>query len=72
MTTDLFNDYESDIICVQDLVLHWNGALITHIAEGDDNQVTFWSGSPEDKFSHQLVIPENDCKEYLEDIESLM
>lgn len=72
MTTDLFNDYESDIICVQDLDLHWNGALITHIAEDDDNQVTFWSGDPEDKFSHQLVIPENDGKEYLEDIESLM
>lgn len=72
MTTDLFNDYESDIICVQDLCLHWNGALITHIAEDDDNQVTFWSGNPEDKFSHQLVIPENDGKEYLEDIESLM
>lgn len=52
MTTDLFNDYESDIICVQDLGLHWNGALITHIAENDDNQVTFWSGDPEDKFSH--------------------
>lgn len=72
MTTDLFNDYESDIICVQDLDLHWNDALITHIAEDDDNQVTFWSGDPEDKFSHQLAIPENDGKEYLEDIESLM
>lgn len=72
MTTDLFNDYESDIICVQDLGLHWNGALITHIAEDDDNQVTFWSGDPEDKFSHQLAIPENDGKVYLEDIETLM
>ena len=72
MTTDLFNDYESDIICVQDLGLHRNGALIAHIAANDDNQVTFWSGDPEDKFSHQLAIPENDCKEYLEDIESLM
>ena len=32
----------------------------------------FWSGDPEDKFSHQLAIPENDGKEYLEDIERLM
>ena len=72
MTSDLFDEYESNVICIEDFDLRWQGALITHISEDDDNQVTFWSGNPEDKFSHQLAIPENDGKEYLEDIESLM
>lgn len=72
MTSDLFDEYESNVICIEDFDLRWQGALITHIAKNGNNQVTFWSGDPEDKFSHQLAIPENDGKEYLEDIESLM
>lgn len=72
MTSDLFDEYENNVICIDDFDLRWQGALITHIAKNDNNQVTFWSGDPEDKFSHQLAIPENDGKEYLEDIESLM
>ena len=72
MTTDLFNDYESDIICVQDLGLHWNGALITHIAKNDDNQVTFWSGDPKDKFSQEILIDEDVAKLYLQEIERLL
>ena len=72
MTSDLFDDYESDIICVQDLGLHWNGALITHIAEDDDNQVTFWSGDPKDKFSQEILIDEDVAKLYLQEIERLL
>ena len=48
MTSDLFDEYESNVICIEDFDLRWQGALITHIAKNDNNQVTFWSGDPKD------------------------
>lgn len=69
MTSILFDEYESDVIGVEDFDLKWKGALITHIAKNDNNQVTFWSGDPEDKFSQEILIDEDVAKVYLLEIE---
>lgn len=69
MTSILFDEYESDVISVKDFDLKWQGALITHIAKNDNNQVTFWSGDPEDKFSQEILIDKDAAKVYLSVIE---
>ena len=72
MTSDLFDEYESNVFCIEDFDLRWQGALITHIAKNDNNQVTFWSGDPKDKFSQEILIDEDVAKLYLQEIERLL
>ena len=72
MTSDLFDEYESNVICIEDFDLRWQGALITYIAKNDNNQVTFWSGDPKDKFSQEILIDEDVAKLYLQEIERLL
>lgn len=72
MTSDLFDEYESNVICIEDFDLRWQCALITHIAKNDNNQVTFWSGDPKDKFSQEILIDEDVAKLYLQEIERLL
>ena len=72
MTSDLFDEYESNVICIEDFDLRWQGALITHIAKNGNNQVTFWSGHPKDKFSQEILVDEDVAKLYLQEIERLL
>ena len=37
MTTALFNEFCTDVICVENLGLKYNGASITHIARDDND-----------------------------------
>lgn len=72
MTTYLFNEFCSDVICIEDLGLKYNGALITHIARNDDGQVTFWSGEPSDMFSVQILFDIQTERDYLNHIEVML
>lgn len=72
MTTTLFNEFYSDVICIEGLGLKYKGAAITHIAKDDDDQVTFWSGEPSDMFSEQILLDTQTERDYLNDIEAML
>ena len=72
MATALFDEFYSDVICVENLGLKYNGASITHIAKDDDGQVTFWSGEPSDMFSEQILLDIQTERDYLNDIEAML
>ena len=72
MTTALFDEFYSDVICIEGLGLKYKGAAITHIAKDDDGQVTFWSGEPSDMFSEQILLDIQTERDYLNDIEVML
>lgn len=72
MTTALFDEFCSDVICIEGLGLKYKGAAITHIAKDDDGQVTFWSGEPSDMFSEQILLDIQTERDYLNDIEAML
>ena len=72
MTTALFDEFYSDVICIEGLELKYKGAAITHIAKDDDDQVTFWSGEPSDIFSEQILLDTQTERDYLNDIEAML
>lgn len=72
MTTALFDEFYSDVICIEGLGLKYKGAAITHIAKDDDGQVTFWSGEPSDMFSEQILLDTHTERDYLNDIEAML
>ena len=72
MTTALFDEFYSDVICIEGLGLKYKGAAITHIAKDDDGQVTFWSGEPSDMFSEQILLGIQTERDYLNDIEAML
>ena len=72
MTTALFDEFYSDVICIEGLGLKYKGAAITHIAKDDDGQVTFWSGEPSDMFSEQILLDIQTERDYLNDIEAIL
>lgn len=72
MTTALFDEFCSDVICIEGLGLKYKGAAITHIARDDNDQVTFWSGEPSDMFSEQILLDIQTGRDYLNDIEVML
>ena len=72
MTTALFDEFYSDVICIEGLGLKYKGDAITHIAKDDDGQVTFWSGEPSDMFSEQILLDIQTERDYLNDIEAML
>lgn len=72
MTTALFDEFYSDVICIEGLGLKYKGAAITHIARDDNGQVTFWSGEPSDMFSEQILLDMQTERDYLNDIEAML
>lgn len=72
MTTDLFDEFCSAILCIEGLGLKYKGAAITHIAKNDNDQVTFWSGNPDDNFSEQILLDAQTEREYLNEIEAML
>lgn len=72
MTTALFDEFCSDVICIESLGLKYKGAAITHIAKDDDGQVTFWSGEPSDMFSEQILLDVQTERDYLNEIEVML
>lgn len=72
MTTALFDEFYSDVICIEGLGLKYKGAAITHIAKDDDGQVTFWSGEPSDMFSEQILLDIQTGRDYLNNIEAML
>ena len=70
---DLFEEFDSDVICVEDLGIIRQGCLITHIALTDDKRTTLWSGNPkDDEFAEEIVLSEEDwrltCEGILEEM----
>lgn len=72
MTTDLFDEFCSATLCIEGLGLKYKGAAITHIAKNDNDQVTFWSGDPDDNFSEQILLDAQTEREYLNEIEVML
>ena len=72
MKTELFDEFCTDVICVEDLGLKYKGAAITHIARDDNDQVAFWSGEPSDMFSEQILLDIQTERDYLNDIEAML
>ena len=72
MTTTLFDEFYSDVICIEGLGLKYKGAAITHIARDDNGQVTFLSGEPSDMFSEQILLDIQTERDYLNDIEAML
>lgn len=72
MTTDLFDEFCSDTICIEDLGLKYKGAAITHIVKNDNDQVTFWSGNPGDNFSEQILLDVQIGRACLYEIEAML
>ena len=72
MITDLFDEFCSDVLCIEGLGLKYKGAAITHITKNDDDQVTFWSGDPDDNFSEQILLDTKTEREYLNEIEAML
>ena len=72
LANDLFQEYDSDILCVKDFELKYQGSLISHITKDDDGQVEFWSGEPSDKFSEQILLDEKTEREYIDYIEDML
>ena len=72
MATALFDEFYSDVICIEGLGLKYKGAAITHIAKDDNGQVTFWSGEPSDMFSEQILLDIQTERDYLNDIEAML
>lgn len=72
MTTDLFDEFCSATLCIEGLGLKYKGAAITHIAKNDNDQVTFWSGDPDDNFSEQILFDAQTEREYLNEIEAML
>ncbi len=72
MTTALFDEFYSDVICIEGLGLKYKGAAITHIAKDDNDEVTFWSGEPSDMFSEQILLDIQTERDYLNDIEAML
>lgn len=59
-------------LCIEGLGLKYKGAAITHIAKNDNDQVTFWSGDPDDNFSEQILLDAQTEREYLNEIEIML
>jgi len=68
---DLFNEYETDSICVSDLGIIVQGARLDYIVKDEDGKVHFWGGNPEtDKYAEEFVMDKETekfvCEEILE------
>lgn len=72
MTTDLFDEFCSDTLCIEGLGLKYKGAAITHIAKNNNDQVTFWSGDPGDNFSEQILLDAQTERACLHEIEAML
>lgn len=63
---EIFNEFDSDVVCVEDLDLKVSGGsfstIITHITNGStDSEFTIglWSGDPEeDDNAEEMCVPE--------------
>ena len=64
--------FAAQLLCIEGLGLKYKGAAITHIAKNDNDQVTFWSGDPDDNFSEQILFDAQTEREYLNEIEAML
>ena len=66
---ELFDYYDSDVICVKDFGIIREQALITHLALNDKGEVTLWSGNPqEDKYADEIILSKEERRLVFEEI----
>ena len=65
---ELFDEYGTNIICIKDFNIHAQGVLITHITLSEDDEIQFWSGDPESKFTDEIIITGSERRRVLEEI----
>jgi hypothetical protein len=66
---ELFDYFDSDIICVKDFGIVRAESLITHIALNDKGEVTLWSGNPqEDKYADEIILSKEERRLVFEEI----
>lgn len=70
--SNIFDEFDSDMVCVSDLNLIYQGTRIDYVINNDGN-IEFWAGNPEtDKYAEQLMIPRQTARTYMEMIEDKM
>ena len=70
---DLFNEYETDSICVTDLGIIIQGARLDYIVKDEYGRIHYWGGNPEtDKYAEEFVLEKEEerlvCEEILEEM----
>lgn len=71
--SELFDEFDSDVVCVKDFGIVRNQALITHLALNDNGEVTLWSGHPEDdKHAVEIILPKEERRLVFEEILELI
>ena len=66
---ELFDYFDSDVICVKDFGIVREESLITHLALNDKGEVTLWSGNPEeDKHSVEIILSKEEKRLVFEEI----
>lgn len=53
---EFFEDFDSDVLCVEGFDIHYKGVLITHIAKSG-RKISLWSGDPENDKHAEEIIP---------------
>ena len=70
---ELFDLFDSNIICVEDFNIVREQLLITHIALNDKGEATLWSGNPEaDKNAVEIILPKEERRLVFEEILELI
>lgn len=70
---ELFDLFDSNIICVKDFNIVREQLLITHIALNDKGEVTLWSGNPEvDKRAVEIILSKEERRLVFEEILELI
>ena len=66
---ELFDYFDSDVICVKDFGIIRAESLITHIVLNDKGEVTLWSGNPqEDKYADEIILSKEERRLVFEEI----
>lgn len=64
---DLFEEYDTDVICVSDFGIQVLGTTVTHIKK-DGNTLSIWTGAPDSKYAEELILNNMDKHLVLEEI----
>lgn len=60
---NLFNDFETDTLCVADLGIVCHGTLVTHIHRDEKGDVQIWAGDMDnDKYAEELILNRDEWK----------
>ena len=65
---DLFNEFDTNTICVSDFGIITNGIRVDHIRKTKNGKIQIWAGHPDEKYAEELVLNRAERKRILEEI----